>query len=72
MGVKLAELRDTSGKELGERVVELRAELSRERALISSGTKPENPGKIKRMRKTIARILTILNEKKTVEVKKKE
>jgi large subunit ribosomal protein L29 len=69
---KLSELREMSVPELEEKIVELRSQLSRERALISSGTRPENPGKIKKIRKNIARLLTVLNEKKLSEVKVKK
>lgn len=41
---------------------ELTAELLRERALISAGGAPENPGKSKELRRTIARIRTIMTE----------
>ena len=35
---------------------QLRSELMKEKAAVSSGTRPENPGKIKEIRRTIARI----------------
>ncbi len=41
---------------------DLTAELLRERALISAGGAPENPGKSKELRRTIARIHTIMTE----------
>ncbi len=41
---------------------ELTAELLRERALISAGGAPENPGKSKELRRTIARLHTIIAE----------
>ena len=41
---------------------ELTAELLRERALISAGGAPENPGKSKELRRTIARLHTIMTE----------
>jgi ribosomal protein L29 len=30
---------------------------------VASGTKPDNPGKIKEIKRTIARILTVLHER---------
>ena len=41
---------------------ELTAELLRERALISAGGAPENPGRSKELRRTIARLHTIIAE----------
>ena len=58
-------LRDNSAEELGGKLVGLRNELSKERAQISSGTRAEKPSKIRNTRRQIARILTIMNEKKT-------
>ncbi len=43
---------------------DLTAELLRERALVSAGGAPENPGKSKELRRTIARIHTIIAEQK--------
>jgi len=67
---KLEEFRSQSVEELKEKMLSLKADLAKERALISSGTRAENPGKIKKMRKNIARILTIISQKKKREVKK--
>jgi len=62
---KLVPLRDNSAEELRGKLVGLRNELSKERAQISSGTRAEKPSKIRNTRRQIARILTIMNEKKT-------
>ncbi len=59
--------------EAREKLAALRKELAKQRAVIASGTRPENPGKVRSIRKDIARILTILNEKEKLkgkEVKK--
>ncbi len=61
--MKLSEIRAMDVSALGEKVAELKAELAREKALVAGGTRPENPGKIKSVRKTIARILTVIKEK---------
>gem|GEM_PF-1199294 len=50
--------------EAEKQVAELRAELAKERAVAAGGTRPENPGKIRGVRKSIARLLTVINEKK--------
>jgi len=39
-------------------VRKLRLELAKEKAQISIGGAPSNPGKVKQLRKTIARLLT--------------
>lgn len=62
--VKAKDLTGLSKKELEEKIVELKQDLTKERATIASGTKSENPGKIKKIRRDIARIFTVLNTKK--------
>lgn len=65
------EIRDMDSKELDEKVAELRNELLRERSKVASGGAPENPGRIKEIKRTIARILTIENMR-TREVKRQK
>jgi len=65
---KLAVLRDNSVEELEAKILELKTELSKEKAIVASGTRAEKPAKIRGIRRQIARILTILNEK-NIEVK---
>jgi large subunit ribosomal protein L29 len=57
------EIRDMDPMELEDKVSDLRNELLRERSKIASGGAPENPGRIKEIRRTIARILTIQHMK---------
>ncbi|MCD6434401.1 MAG: 50S ribosomal protein L29 [Candidatus Diapherotrites archaeon] len=64
--LKNKELREMSTEELENYLNEARAELKKEKAQIASGTRPENPGRIRTLRRYIARILTILNERKEV------
>ena len=66
---KTKELRGMGKEEMNEKLQQLKIELSKEKGAIASGTKAENPGKVKEIRKTIARILTIKKEK---EVKTKK
>jgi ribosomal protein L29 len=61
--VKAKDLIGLSKEELTTRVVELKQELAKERATIAAGTKSENPGKIRKIRRDTARVLTILNTK---------
>ncbi|MDD1777533.1 MAG: 50S ribosomal protein L29 [Candidatus Helarchaeota archaeon] len=56
------EIRDMSEAEREKRLMELRTELSNQRAILASGGAVENTGKIKTLRKTIARIMTVMRE----------
>jgi len=60
-------------KDLKHRVSELRLELAKEMAQVRIGGVSKSPGKIKEMRRTIARILTKLSEiKRTQKTQKGE
>ncbi len=67
--LKKNELKQASEANLKNKLVELRKELMRLSAQVSTGTPPENPGKIKLIKKTIAKILTKINEKEKIESK---
>ena len=47
---------------LDKKLTELRDELMHERGVAAMGGAPPNPGKIRALRKNIARILTIMSE----------
>ena len=64
MTEKFKEKIKLSEKELNEKAIELKQELTKERALAASGTKSEKPGKIRTLRREIARVLTALAQKK--------
>ncbi len=72
MKVKNNELRKLSEKQLDEKLIELRKELIKINAQISTGTVPENPGNVRNVKKTIARIFTIQTEKKKEAIKTKQ
>jgi len=61
--MKAKEIRGMSLNEAQEKVLSFRADLAKERAVLASGTRPENPGKIRFLRRNIARVLTIMLEK---------
>ncbi len=67
--MKLKELNQMAKEDLENRLVELKRELMKVNTQIALGTSIKNPGQIKKMKKTIAKILTILKgkegEKKT-------
>jgi len=56
------EIRNMNQNERQEELDKLTMELIRERAIASAGGAPENPGRIKEIRRTIARIKTIQKE----------
>ncbi len=57
------ELREKSKSELNQQLQDLQKELVKERGQIEVGGFAENPGQIAEMKKSIARIKTVLNEK---------
>jgi large subunit ribosomal protein L29 len=62
--LRVDEIRTMNFNERLDELDRLKLELIRERAIASAGGAPENPGRIKEIRKTIARIKTIQKEPK--------
>lgn len=62
--LKVKDVRKMSSEERLAKLRELKAELLRLRAQQASGAPLENPGKIRVIKKTIARILTVINEER--------
>jgi len=62
--LKPKEIRALSPDEKVEKLRELKEELLHERGVASMGGAPMSPGRIRSIRKTIARINTIINEEK--------
>lgn len=58
-----SEIRDMNVEEMRAKLRELRAELARARATVAAGGSLENPARIRELRHTIARIITIMKEK---------
>jgi large subunit ribosomal protein L29 len=63
--MRKSEIKQLLPEERAERLSELRTELVRLRTMAVSGGTVEDPKRIKEIRKTIARILTIENAKET-------
>lgn len=63
--MKIKELRQTTESELKNKMEDLKVELMKLKAQSKMGASPKSPGLIKKSKRTIARILTILNEKKS-------
>ncbi len=62
--LKKKDLKKLSEQNLKERLEELRKEMVKINAQISTGTPPANRGGIKQIKKNIARILTYINQNK--------
>ncbi len=65
--LKIKDLRAMNDDELIARLSELRAELAHAQVERSKGTIKKESGKMKYIRRDIARILTILNERRVKE-----
>ncbi|PSP71009.1 50S ribosomal protein L29 [Halobacteriales archaeon QS_9_67_15] len=61
------EIRDMTPAEREAELEELETELLNDRAVKAAGGAPENPGRIKELRKAIARIKTIQREEGDLE-----
>ncbi len=61
--LRKSEIRKMSINEIDKRISELRSELIRLKTLSVSGGTLENPARIREIRRTIARLLTIKKEK---------
>ena len=59
---RIRELREMSPEDLSTKLTEVRSDLSKERANIAMKGVPDSPGRVRALRRTIARILTIQNE----------
>ena len=57
--LRTSEIEQMDEKTLKEKLISLQEELVKINAQISMGTLPQNPGRVKEIRKTIARIKTL-------------
>jgi len=62
--LRVKEIRKMPPEERAKKLGELRTELVRLKTMIKAGGAVENPARIRELRKTIARVLTIENEQK--------
>ena len=60
--LRMEEIREMSNEDKDEKLQELRTELTKLQTMIKAGGAIENPGRTKVLKKTIARILTVINE----------
>ena len=69
--MRVKEMRDMPSEERMKKLNEFRTELLRLKTMVKAGGTIENPTRIRALRKTIARILTIEHEQKLGITKKK-
>ena len=62
MVIKAKEIREFTPEEKREKLEELKRELMHERGVAAMGGSPPSPGKIRQLRTSIARMLTIMQE----------
>ena len=61
--MKKSELKNMSKENMKTKISELKKELMKLQSQVARGTPPENPGKIRSLKRNIARILTHSNKK---------
>jgi large subunit ribosomal protein L29 len=61
------DIRKMEGKEIDKKLSEMRLELAKEKASVKIGANVTSPGRIREIRKTIARGLTIKKERSAKE-----
>lgn len=62
--MKAAKIREMADAELQAKLAEFQRELNAERGVLASGGRTSNPGKIRELRRSIARVITIQHERK--------
>ena len=62
MVIKSKEIREFTPEERSKKLEELKRELMHERGVAAMGGSPPSPGKIRQIRTSIARLLTIMRE----------
>lgn len=60
--LRMSQIREMSPEERNRRLDEMKTELSKLKTMISAGGSVENPGRVKELRKTIARLKTVARE----------
>ena len=60
--LRMSQIREMSREDQERRLEEFRTELSKVNTMIKAGGSIENPGRVKALKKTIARVLTVMSE----------
>jgi len=58
----MSQIREMSPEDRDRRLEELRTELSKLKTMIEAGGSVENPGRVRALKKAVARILTVKRE----------
>jgi len=69
--IKKKALKEMSATDKGKKLAELRLELAKDRAQIALGASPQNPGRVRELRRAIARLLTKAGSRGTKRAKRK-
>ena len=69
--IRMKDIRTMSSEDRKKKITELRTELVRLKTMVKAGGSLDNPSRVRELRKTIARILTVENEEIHLEPKKK-
>jgi large subunit ribosomal protein L29 len=68
--IRKSEIKQMNRTALQEKLLDLKKELIKLNAQIAIGTLPENPGRVREVKRTIAKIKTFLKQKPKEEIKK--
>jgi len=60
--LRMSQIREMSHEDREKRLEEFRTELSKVNTMIKAGGSIENPGRVKALKKIIARVLTVMRE----------
>ena len=61
--MKVKELKAMGELELGNKLIDIKKELMKVNSQIATGTIPKSPGRVREMKRTIAKIITIKQQK---------
>lgn len=70
--MKIKEITKLKGDELDKKLAELKTELMKLKGQAATGTPPKSPGQIGKIKKTIARILTVKQQQHIQTIKTKQ
>ena len=68
--LRTKQIKEMKPDEIGKKLYELKLELLKEQGNVKMGRPIKNPGKIRVLKKSIARVTTVQHERKLKEVKK--
>ena len=60
--IRMSQIREMSSEDRMKRLDEMKTELSKLKTMIHAGGSIENPSRVSELRKTIARIMTVMRE----------